>query len=85
MLTAQQMEEATGVSARWWRDEARAGRVEHARYGRQVRFPAYLVDAGRRRPLAEVTPTVRPNPTGLSPRSRIARQVAVQARAGRAS
>lgn len=78
MLTAQQMEERTGVSARWWRDAARDGRVEHARYGRQVRFPAHLIEQGRRTPLPDVQRPVAPSPTGLSPRSRIARQAAAR-------
>lgn len=81
MLTARQLQERTGVSARWWQEQARLGRVEHARYGRQLRFPAHLANGVPAQPLASA-PAPGTSPTGLSPRSRIARQAVASRKAG---
>lgn len=76
MLTAEELAQRTGASARWWREQARLGRVEHSRHGRMLRFPAHLVDQARHIPTPDAFPASVPCATGLSPRSRIARQAA---------
>ncbi len=38
LLTAEQLEQRTNVSASWWEQAAREQRVPHARIGRYVRF-----------------------------------------------
>jgi len=38
LLTAEQLEESTGIPASWWMSQAREHRVPHQRIGRRVRF-----------------------------------------------
>ena len=51
LLTAEQLEQRTGVSATWWEQAARENRVPHVRIGRYARFEFADVAEYFRRPL----------------------------------
>lgn len=38
LLSPEELEERTGIPARWWLDQAREHRVPHRRIGKRVRF-----------------------------------------------